>query len=72
MTDKIENELYSCIRQLIKYPNSTICKHYASILIVSAMKNSGMNIDKNLIESILSDSEGDTRTLSILEEIISR
>ena len=65
---KIEKELYKSIKRLIKHPHSSVCKHYAAILIIEAMINSGIKVDKNLIESISSDSEGDIRTISLINK----
>ncbi len=65
MTD-IEKELYKVMEILIKFPNSTVCKHYAVLHIIEAMQNSGLIIDEKLIESIFNDSADDKQTLNLI------
>ena len=70
MTLKIEKELYKAIETLIKFPNATVCKHYAALQIIQAMENSGISIEEKLIKSVIDGYESDTKTLSLIKNKI--
>ncbi len=56
------------IKRLIKHPHSQVCKHYAAIIIIEAMINGGIKVDKKLIEAISADSAGDKQTISLINK----
>lgn len=68
--EKLHKDLLKVVQDLVSFPNSQVCVHYASLNILSAMIENGVEIPESLVKSIYENSEGDEESIRIIEEII--
>ena len=47
-----ERQCYQMIQQLISFPYSQVCVHYAAGLIIEEMEQSGMTVDRDFSRAV--------------------
>lgn len=66
----IEKDLFLLIKTFVTFPFPQICVHLASLEIVQILIKNEIDVPEDLISSLSSSSNGDEKSLEVLNSII--